>query len=59
MNQARSVGNEEWWKIHEAVMLALGSTVVSMERHIDEGKVRVQRINDLVDKNVKRVEIES
>ena len=44
MNQARSVGNEEWWKIHEAVMLALGSTVVSMERHIDEGKVRVTRI---------------
>ena len=48
MNQARSVGNEEWWKIHEAVMLALGSTVVSMERHIDEGKVRVKRINDLI-----------
>jgi len=37
--QVRSTGQDEWWKIHEAVMLALGSVQGSIETNIDSGKV--------------------
>jgi len=45
--QAREAGNEEWWKIHEAVMLALGSVRDSMREAIDKGKVNFDFSNFL------------
>ena len=38
-DQAKSAGNENWWKAHEATMLALGSVHGVIERQIEEGNV--------------------
>ena len=32
-------GNQDWWKAHEAAMLALGSVQEIIERQIQAGKV--------------------
>merc|ERR1719447_1147943 len=37
---ARSQGKEEWWKVHEAAMLALGSAQETIESQINEGLVQ-------------------
>ena len=37
---ARSQGREEWWKVHEAAMLALGSAQEVIESQIKEGNVQ-------------------
>ena len=37
---ARSLGREEWWKVHEAVVLALGSAQEVIESQIKEGNVQ-------------------
>jgi hypothetical protein len=37
--QAKISGNENWWKGHEATMLALGSAQEVIERQIHAGKV--------------------
>ena len=36
---ARAAGNEDWWKLHEAVMLALGSAQDVIEEQISARKV--------------------
>ena len=33
------IGNQNWWKSHEAAMLALGSVQEVIERQIQAGKV--------------------
>ena len=33
------LGNQDWWKAHEAAMLALGSVQEIIERQIQAGKV--------------------
>ena len=38
-DQAKASGNENWWKAHEAAMLALGSVHEVIEGQIEEGKV--------------------
>lgn len=38
--QQRTQGREEWWKVHEASMLALGSVQEFIETQIKEGKVQ-------------------
>jgi len=38
-DQAKASGNENWWKAHEATMLALGSVHEVIERQIEEGNV--------------------
>jgi len=37
---ARSQGRDEWWKVHEAAMLALGSAQEVIESQIKEGNVQ-------------------
>jgi len=36
----RAQGKEEWWKVHEAAMLALGSAQETIEAQIKEGRVQ-------------------
>lgn len=38
-DQAKAAGNENWWKAHEATMLALGSVHEVVERQIAAGNV--------------------
>ena len=37
--QSRAAGNEAWWKLHEAAMLALGSAQEVIENQITARKV--------------------
>ncbi|XP_076124017.1 importin-9 [Alosa pseudoharengus] len=38
--QARSSGNEHWWKVHEACMLALGSVKTIITENVKNGRVQ-------------------
>ncbi len=38
--QAKQAGDANWWKIHEAVMLSLGSCQEVIESHIKAGSVK-------------------
>ena len=46
--QRRAAGAEEWWKIHEAVMLALGSAQELIEAQISARKVLIGAIQKYV-----------
>ena len=37
--KSKVVGNENWWKAHEATMLALGSVHEVIEKQIEDGNV--------------------
>ena len=37
---SRAAGNEAWWKLHEATMMALGSAQELIENQINARKVR-------------------
>ncbi|XP_031423786.1 importin-9 [Clupea harengus] len=39
-DQARNSGNEHWWKIHEACMLALGSVKTIITENVKNGRVQ-------------------
>uniref|UniRef100_A0A7N6F6S0 Importin N-terminal domain-containing protein n=1 Tax=Anabas testudineus TaxID=64144 RepID=A0A7N6F6S0_ANATE len=38
--QARNSGNEHWWKIHEACMLALGSVKTIITENVKNGRIQ-------------------
>uniref|UniRef100_A0A8C6PV17 Importin 9 n=1 Tax=Nothobranchius furzeri TaxID=105023 RepID=A0A8C6PV17_NOTFU len=38
--QAKSSGNEHWWKIHEACMLALGSVKTIITENVKNGRIQ-------------------
>ncbi|KAM9408998.1 importin-9 isoform 2-T2 [Pholidichthys leucotaenia] len=38
--QAKNGGNEHWWKIHEACMLALGSVKAIITEHVKNGRIQ-------------------
>uniref|UniRef100_A0A8C8E1I4 Importin 9 n=1 Tax=Oryzias sinensis TaxID=183150 RepID=A0A8C8E1I4_9TELE len=38
--QAKNTGNEHWWKIHEACMLALGSVKTIITENVKNGRVQ-------------------
>ncbi|CAG5979250.1 unnamed protein product [Menidia menidia] len=38
--QARNAGNEHWWKIHEACMLALGSVKTIITENVKNGRIQ-------------------
>ncbi|XP_067100238.1 importin-9 [Osmerus mordax] len=38
--QARSTGNEHWWKVHEACMLALGSVKTVITENVKTGRIQ-------------------
>ena len=40
--QSKSSGNPNWWKIHEACMLALGSAQDVLVRNMEAGKVNFE-----------------